>query len=83
MSARMALRQGRQDSASRTQQIRCWDIKFVFCQVSVGRGAICCYEIICLIGPRLIRLTVVSAAEMWAVVNLPQMDVGGQCRPQS
>lgn len=54
----------------RAQKTRCWDIKFVFCQVSVGLGAICCYEIKCLTGPGLIRLTMVSAAGMQAVGNL-------------
>lgn len=34
-------------------------------------GAICCYGIICPVGPTLIRLTMVAAAEMLVVSELP------------
>lgn len=57
-------------------------ISGLFCQGSVGLGAVC-YEIICPIWLRLIRLTVVSAAGMRAIVSLPQIAMGGQCLPMS
>ena len=41
-------------------------------QVCVFRlGAICCYEILCPVGLRLMRLTMVSAAEMLVASEFP------------
>lgn len=68
---RAALSQGGPgEYSSRIQKIHCCDIKFVFCHVLLGLGVVCCYEILCLIWPRLIMLTMVSAAEMRAVGEL-------------
>lgn len=73
---RTALRKGAPGTAyySRTQKARL--LRYQVCVLScLGRTrAVCCYEILCLIGPRLIRVTMVSAAEM-------RLDLGGQCWP--
>lgn len=50
-----------------SEDLLLWDIRICVFRL----GAICCYEIVCPVRPRLMRLTMVSAAEMLVASEFP------------